>query len=508
MLSPSNLSLFYLSLLLFLCHQSLVLSCQTGSYEQCESAPFVPGYNLAGEGFDVVTLQRKGAYMVDVKTYLTPNRTCTLCSNPKQGNKLQKLPVSAKDWRSFRHCSLNLYRSSHTSISSLVRAHTNQDSSSWTVGLDWTNVVSAGVEVGGSQSRAAKFATARSREDNYNFMTHMVRCSHYSYRVSDRARLSSEFSKDLDALPTDYAAYTKAQYQKLIDTYGTHYIRKVHLGGRFRRVTAIRTCLSTLNGFSRDEVETCLSIGVSVGLGQFKFPIQRTNCNKVLANRGVSTYYSSGHFQDYTEVVGGTGWRGVISIIHDSQGYQNWLKTLKDHPDVTKYSLRPMYRLVKDLKRRAGLKAATEQYLRDSAISNLARETHCPAEAWRGTLEVTIGRAWGLKGDLWGRTEGYVKLYYGSIYKKTRIIRSNYPNWNTRYSLGKVDTHLSLTIEVWDSDWPSSDDFLGSCVKELKQGKHTHYCRTKRGRFTFSYTLNCDRHLTGDRCNQYKPSAV
>ncbi|KAM4603874.1 perforin-1-like [Polymixia lowei] len=507
MLSHSNLSLFYLSLLLFLCHQSLVLSCETGSYDQCVSAPFVPGYNLVGEGFDVVTLQHKGAYVIDVKTYLTPNRTCTLCHNPKQGNKLQKLPVSAVDWRPMSHCALELAKSSHSSVSSLVMAQTNQDTSHWKLGLEFT----VGLEVGGSHSKAASFATARSREDNYNFMTHMVRCSHYSYRVSNRAHLSSEFSKDLDALPSRYTAYTRVPYQRFIDTYGTHYIRKVHLGGRFRRVTAIRTCLSTLNGFSRDEVESCLSTGVSVGLGKFKFPFYLSNCKKVLENRGVSTHYSSGHFQDYTEVVGGSGWDGFISITYESQGYQNWLKTLKDHPAVTRYSLRPMYRLVEDYYRRAGLKAATEQYLRGSAISNLARRTSCssccPANAWRGTLEVTIIKAWGLQGDYFDETDAYVKLRYGSIYKRTRTIISNNPYWNIYYSLGKVDTHLSLKIELWDDD-VYYDDLLLSCDPDVKEGSYTQTCYIDSYGIEYKAKLTCDPYLTGNRCNQYKPSAV
>uniref|UniRef100_A0A3B4Y9S4 Perforin-1-like n=1 Tax=Seriola lalandi dorsalis TaxID=1841481 RepID=A0A3B4Y9S4_SERLL len=450
-------------LLLSLLYHSPVLSCQPGNRSQCESAPFVPGYNLVGEGFDVVTLQRKGAYLVDVNTFLTPNGTCTLCSNPLQVD-VQQFYIN------------KIYQSNF--IFYFI----------YQVGLNLNKFLSASLEVGGTRSAAYNFATARAREDRYTF-NHFLFCLFVSrYRVSNRPPLSSEFIKDLARLPRLYNSATRDQYEELIHTYGTHFIRKVRLGGRLRRVTAARTCLSTLNGFSLKEV-----------------------------HKGKTVTHDSGLHQHFTEVVGGTSWTGEFSLTHeDSASYKNWLEALKNLPAIVEYTIRPIYKLVPSWTKKTGMKAAIEQYLKDNAVrtspseptcgysSNLAYNC-CPKTSSRGNLVVTIVRAWDLQGDPIGVTDGYVKMWYGSIYRRTHMIQTNSPWWNARYDLGMVDTHLKLDFEVWDED-VIHDDRLISCDVHVRQGTHEDTCSDSLGKFEFKFTLTCDRHLTGDRCDRYKPS--
>lgn len=105
----SNLLLFILAL-----EFCRVQGCWTGSGPECEKAAFVPGHNLAGEGFDVVRMRRTGAYVINVKAHLADNRTCTLCSNRFQQGKVQN-PLS------FSLPSLVLRLRRHTTISLSLR---------------------------------------------------------------------------------------------------------------------------------------------------------------------------------------------------------------------------------------------------------------------------------------------------------------------------------------------------------------------------------------------------
>ncbi|KAM9491859.1 perforin-1-like [Salvelinus alpinus] len=518
--------LFSLPLLLLLSQLDSALTCRTASQSECDSAPFIPGHNLAGEGFDVVTLKHKGAYcqdcytyVIDLKTYLSPNKTCTLCSNPLQGGKLQKIPLSVVDWRPYSHCTEDISSHSHAShashsSSNLAQSTTNEISTTWKEGLSNEAKVSvsvpvgpvsvekdvgASIEMGGSQSDVVIFATTKTKEDRHSFFSQNFRCRHYRYRTPNTPTLSDEFRKDIDRLGS-LSKTSKAQYRQLIYTYGTHYIRQVDLGGRLTMTTAIRTCQASHSGLSTNQVESCLSRGFQVNVGM-SVSSSDERCSKVLDNRDSKTSYSSGFLSHHTKVMGGSGWPGELSLNrNDSVGFRSWMRTLKNFPDVIYYSLMPLHLLIPNTAVQQGVKEAVQDYLKENTLPESTGELSCGdrysnldsncclRNVSQGRLVVTVVRAWKLYGDYYwiaGDTEGYAVVTYGSKTHKTNVIYSNNPVWNATFDMGPFDKNLSLKVEVWDEDPASKDDNLRGCTVDLEQGTHERWCNKSGGGLLF-----------------------
>ncbi|XP_007250855.3 perforin-1-like [Astyanax mexicanus] len=504
--------LSYCALVLLLLSQGSS-GCRTGNLQECLKAPFVPGHNLVGEGFDVVTLQRKGAYVSDVQTFLTPTNSCTLCENPFMGGELQKLPLSVLDWRATNRCNLQISGAVFSSVSSLLESSTSMIENDWKVGL---NLKDVGLQLGGSKSEEVTFANSRLKVDKTYFSSHQLSCTHYSTRLPNLPSVNPDFHRHLLSLPKNNTVEAKQQYRNFIDTYGTHYIRNANLGGKFKRVTSIRTCLATLNRVLASQVNYCLNRGLKVGLGLADVSILGSNCRRILSNQDSVMNYTEGLMNHLTKVSGGNGWLGEVSLTkNDSQGFNSWLGSLKNNPDVISYSVFPLHQLAEDPDVRRNLQSAITQYIKDNGQlkksppwcfwnkPNLSLNC-CPFKSQRGLLSVTVIRAWGLKGDLVGKTEGYVKVRYERHFRQTHWIRSNDPTWNQTYHLGNVYSGSRLRLEVWDKD-VRYDDLLGGCSVSVISGEHRHVCGLNNGRFEFSYKLSCDQYLTGPSCNAYIP---
>ena len=161
------------------------LACTKGHADQCKAAMEAPGTNLAGEGFDVVTMERKQAYVIDMDTWQQENGSCTLCTNPFMGpEEPQRLPAAVVDWRAVSMCNMQLTSKVYDSSEAFIKESHTEVENSWKVGLNIKiPKARASVSVGGTHSRAAQNAMALSKKDKYSFIKQEVDCSYYRYET-------------------------------------------------------------------------------------------------------------------------------------------------------------------------------------------------------------------------------------------------------------------------------------------------------------------------------------
>uniref|UniRef100_A0A668VFH0 Perforin 1.2 n=1 Tax=Oreochromis aureus TaxID=47969 RepID=A0A668VFH0_OREAU len=513
-----------------------------GTPQECEKAHFVPGYNLGGEGFDIVTMERKGAYVIDTETWKIGNGTCKMYRNRYMNREKQKVPVAVVDWRTLPKCSLKVSSVVYDSVETLVNDSTSSVSNNWKIGLDIPvdPSVTVGVGFGGSHSRDSTFAMKKSKQDRYTFLHHSINCHYYGYRLATSPPLSLELKSAVDSIPP-YSSKTAPLYHNLIDTYGTHYITQVSLGGEIKATTAVRTCMATMNGLTDTDVSDCLSVEASATFANSaRIKAEYEHCQRKKKKLGSNQSFSSSFNERHTEAIGGDIDGGDILFVgqSDPSVYKNWLISLKTIPDVVQYNLKPLHTILPlNHRARAGLKQEVEQYIKKNAVLKKCSETckigHrsnvrdpcacvcnsnqnvksncCPAGKGFATLKVFKLYAEGLYGDDWSQTDGSVEVTYGDQRKRTDIISNDdNPKWRETFEFGTITINMKdkLTFAVYDEDTYWNSDLLGECSFDLRAGKVSDSCMLNHGTFFFSYIVECAPSLSGNQCQEYIPSPM
>ncbi|KAE8293830.1 Complement component C6 Precursor [Larimichthys crocea] len=513
-----------------------------GTPQECEKAHFVPGYNLGGEGLDIVTMERKGAYVIDTETWNLGNNTCRLYKNSYMKGDKQKIPVSVVDWRPLPKCNLKVSSTVYDSVETLVNDSTSSVSNDWKIGLEIPvdPSITVGVGLGGSHSKDATFGMQKSKQDRYAFFRHSVFCSFYRYRLATNPPLSHEFESAVNSLPS-YSCKTALSYRDLIDTYGTHYITQVSLGGEIKAITSVRTCEATMSGLSATEVSDCLSVEASASFAKTaSINAMYEHCQAKKKKLNSHQSFSSTFNERITEVTGGN--INGADILFEAQSnpsiYYSWLESLKNTPDVVRYNLKPIHMILPSgHPARAGLKQEVEKYIMKNAVLKKCSETckigHrsskrdpcacvcdgsqniksncCPAGKGLAMLKVFKLYAQGLNGDKWTQTDGLVEVRCGDQIKRTAIISNNdNPRWREVFEFGPITINMKnkLTFRVYDEDTYWNSDLLGKCSFDLRSGKVTDSCMLNHGTFFFSYIVECAPSLSGDQCQEYIPSPM
>ncbi|KAM6949660.1 perforin-1-like [Aplochiton taeniatus] len=399
--------------------------------------------------------------------------------------------------------------------------------------------------VGGTHSRAARNVMEKSKKDKYSFIKQEVQCSYYSYRLKDDPPLHPEFSRSLGLLPALYTDQTKADYTRFLSTFGTHFIRKVSLGGQVKSLTSVRVCQAALDGYTETEVKDCLEAEASAAshTGNAELRAETKFCKNDLKKRNSKDSFSSTFNERLTQVVGGQT-DGASDLLFSAKNnptaFSEWMKSLKTLPDITRYSLQPLHLLVKPTNRRQSLKKAVEDYIMENSLiqrcsqectggsSSSSRDKCqcvcqankevtsqcCPQERGLAHLTVTVKHATDLWGDTLSKTDGFVKIQIDEMKRQTKVIYNNdNPRWDESMYFGTVKVSLSseLKMEVCDEDklWiATKNDLLGSCVKSITMGNHEEVCPLKHGNLYFSYQVKCAPGLGGPTCSEYVPSAM
>ncbi|XP_059414109.1 perforin-1-like [Carassius carassius] len=522
----------------------IVQSCTKGKPNECAEVNFAPGSNLAGEGYDVTKMQRKGAFVIDMNVWRQNDKSCSLCKNPYMEGANQKLPTSVVDWRASKKCSIQVSSSLYQSSEELVSSSTSSIENNWgaNLGIETDQNTGGKFILAGTKSKLAEYSMEKTKKDKYNFASQSVSCSFYSYRVSNLPVLHPEFKRSVKELPKIYNLNFKKRFYKFINTYGTHYITKVTLGGSVNSVTSIRQCETALQGLSTDEVKTCLDVEASASvLGKVDMKAETKHCNEDKDKTESKSSFSSRFNDRLTEVTGGhtTEPELLFSGGKDPSAYKEWLESLPQNPDMLSYSLESLHELIskKDPVRKHLRQAIHDYILEKSLLKNCSDckdgvKTNpnnpcvctchnnpgitpdcCPSKRGLSRVTVTIVRAQDLWGDTTTETDGYVKVFDKNklqVGRTDMIINNNSPYWGRTFDLGDVvlAENDKIKLEVWDEDNKWNDDLLGTCEVPIKAGQNSNFCTLNHGLLFYKTEVTCAPSLSGPYCANYVGSPM
>lgn len=170
-----------------------------------------------------------------------------------------------------------------------------------------------------------------------------------SFRLQSNPPLSQDFEVSLKNLPSTYDHRNTSAFQQFISTYGTHFIHRVHLGGRVNSITAIRTCKASISKMSLSTISNCLSVEASANIKGVSVSAATGFCKK--KSKGLKTGATFNQaFSDRTvEVNGGDGdVGGLMFNPNGAAAYKKWLSSLKRVPGVVSYQISPLHLLVRN----------------------------------------------------------------------------------------------------------------------------------------------------------------
>ncbi|XP_044030058.1 complement component 7b isoform X2 [Siniperca chuatsi] len=179
--------------------------------------------------------------------------------------------------------------------------------------------------------------------------------------------LAEGFWKALSSLPL---TYDYSAYQRLFQTYGTHYLSEGSLGGEYQALLELDRQALSSTSTTDIEYQRCWR---KVKRRLFRKKV-KTVCEKLTKSLSSSHGQNVNKMPIKVNVFGGDpAFIGALTVLDlenpeaNGEVYDNWASSVKDFPEVTDQKLRPLYELVKEVQcaglKKVHLKRATEEYM-------------------------------------------------------------------------------------------------------------------------------------------------
>lgn len=153
----------------------------------------------------------------------------------------------------------------------------------------------------------------------------------------------------LKNLPSTYDHRNTSAFTQFISVYGTHFIRRVHLGGRVNSMTAIRTCQASMSQMSMHTISNCLSVEAEATIMGVTVSAASKFCHSKSKSLKTGATFRQAFSDRTTDVLGGD--EAVGDILFKPNGaadFKKWLVSLKRVPGLVSYQISPLHLLVKD----------------------------------------------------------------------------------------------------------------------------------------------------------------
>ncbi|KAM4564960.1 perforin-1-like [Fundulus diaphanus] len=428
------------------------LSCTSAQADQCKAAESAPGSMLAGQGFDVVTLQTKPAYVIDMNTWQRPNGSCTLCKNTLMKMQWQRLPAAVENWRCLKQnstLSASLYGSSKAFI---LDSLTDVKYMKFLATFGTHSMHK--VVLGGRVQSVTSVKTCKATLEGF---TEMEVRNCLNVEAAAAAGVTGPEIKP-------QMVYCKKAAKKHPNL--KSFSRKFNV--RFTQV---------VGGSSGNKTNPLFSV---TDFGKWKKGLTR--------KPGIINYSLIPLYQ----LVKDPARRGGLKLASEDYIQKNALKKQCSNNCV-----------------QGSTPSSHDPCTCACRPTSHVSSNCCPLQRSLAHLTVTVKSASGLWGDVLTKTDAFVKVFAGNQTFQTSVIyNNNDPQWDEEFYLGTVELlqMVEVKFEVWDEDdqwFDRQNDLLGSCAASVKAGSVTSVCPMNHGNFYFSYTAECAPGLRGTTCSEY-----